>query len=190
VTLRGGSHLQGRLLEPAADREHGAAPTDFTKARFLTLDLSLEYPGLNGTVTVSKSEVLGLQKLKPFDPKELEARRTSAEAIERARKKEEQAAAEEPSPPPVPTAEAPAPSKKAHAPKSPTVLAKDLIAGLELYLKYPPSDGWGPEREQGIRLKLYRSQLPTLPEREFHEGFPLWMQARQLLDQWMSDGAK
>ena len=54
-------------LKPA-DPRVAPGPIDYSEASEVTIDLSLEYPGLNGTMTVAKKEIKEIRKLQNLDP--------------------------------------------------------------------------------------------------------------------------
>jgi hypothetical protein len=157
---------------------------DFEKEDFLTLDVRLEYPGLNGTMSVSKKDIREVRKLQKLDEatrkrleeehrkiKEIQAaeekvRRDgeaarSAEAakdIERTEKEEKEAAAKQ--------VEGKALLEK----------AEKLKAQEELLKQFPP-DQWNDERKQTI-LNKSQAKLPISPEeRAFLDKQAEWSEA-------------
>lgn len=68
VTFRSGNMIRGNLENRPADPRVPPAPIDYTVAGEITLDLSLEYPGLNGTMTISRKEIKEIRKLQSLDP--------------------------------------------------------------------------------------------------------------------------
>lgn len=157
---------------------------DFEKEDFLTLDVRLEYPGLNGTMSLSKKDIREVRKLQKLDEatrkrleeehrkiKELqsaeEKTRREAEAlrsaeaakdIERTEKEEKEAAA------------------KQDEGKALLDKAEKLKAQEELLKQFPP-DQWTEERKQTI-LNKSQAKLPISPEeRAFLDRQADWSEA-------------
>ncbi len=178
ITLRSGATLTGKLVAPAREAgEPAAGALDFTKEKALSLDMSIEYPGLSGTMTVRKDQIKSLRKVQNLTPDQVRKLEEEKRKIEEDRK----APKPPPAAPPPAEAEKPKPSPKPSAEDEAKKKEDQLKKGAALYAKFPPSD-WGPDRNAGIRLKLARSQALTPQEREFHEGFPLWDMHRQTLE--------
>src|SRR6185369_843405 len=57
ITFRSGNMLLGNLAPKPGDPRVAPAVVDYSAATEITLDLSLEYPGLNGTMTVPRKEI-------------------------------------------------------------------------------------------------------------------------------------
>ncbi|HXG61639.1 MAG TPA: hypothetical protein VNO22_09700 [Planctomycetota bacterium] len=201
VTFRSGNTITGLLAPPptaeppkkAPPRSGKAAPAeapapepvDFSKLSALTLDLSWEYPGLNGTLTIEKKDVRSIEKLQNLDPatlkrlaeekkkiqedlarqneelrKEAERREKEArELAERLRKEEEE-------------------KFKALGQEKELAEKLDRVKKYkEVLARFPPSAGWGPERLQEISRKAQLKLPVTLEERAFAENFQLWNEA-------------
>jgi len=169
VTFHSGSTITGTLIaRPGGPKVESV---DYTRERALMLDVSWDYPGLNGTMTIEKKEIAGVAKVRLLSPKEL------AELAAMKKRLAEEHAKPKPVEPPVPTE----PAKPAAPPKAdPPVdlkAAEELKKALEIYAKFPPPD-WNPERYTVIQLKKTRGQLPTPAEREFYEGYTLWQKGQ------------
>jgi len=158
ITFASGATLKGTVVKPTTPpREPG-----------LTLDLTWEYPGLNGTLTVPTQDIRGLRKLEALDA---EALRKVTEL--KRKMAQDQASTPATTKPPAPTAVKPAPK-----PEEPKAKGdEELQKALEIYAKFPEPD-WSPERRNAIRLKQYRGQVPTPQEREFLAGYDLWEKGR------------
>jgi len=159
ITFHSGSTIVGTLVAPPAKAEKGS----------LTLDVTLEYPELNGTMTVPKKEIKGVRKLRGLDP---ETKKKLAEMKKRIA--EENAKTPPPKPKPAATPE-PKPEPPVEEPKPKP--EEELKKAREFYEKFPAPD-WSEERYNAIRLKKLRGQLPTPTEREFEAGFELWKKGR------------
>jgi hypothetical protein len=169
----------GRLRSKVAD-----AKVDYSKEAFLTLDVSLEYPGLNGTMSLARKDIRDVRKLQKLDEatrrrleeeqkkiregqaadetarREFEARRTAdgKKELENA----EKAAAE---------ADAKADEAKALEDK-----AAKIKSGDDLLKQFPP-DQWNDERKQVI-LNKSQAKLPISPEeRAFLDKQAEWSEA-------------
>ena len=162
-----------------------AVSIDYSKEASLTLDLSWEYPGLNGTMTLLKDQIKAIQKLEKLDAamrhrveEEREKIRKQVEADDAERKAAEEARDQA----------AVDAAKKAEAEEKATAAAssegekvvqaaEELSKGLELLAKFPPPE-WGPEKLKEFQGKSVRRQILTPDEREFLEGFEQWLKAK------------
>lgn len=201
VTFRSGNTITGLLAAPpsaappkkvgprsakgASPEPPAGEPADFSKLPALTLDLSWEYPGLNGTLTIEKKDIRSIEKLQNLDPATLrrlaeekkkiqedlarqneerrqEAERREKEArelAERLRKEEEEKV------------------KSAGQEKELAEKLERVKKFKEILTRFPPSAGWGPERLQEISRKAQLKLPVTLEERAFAENFQLWSEA-------------
>jgi hypothetical protein len=177
ITFLSGATLTGRLVAPPrAPGEKVEAP-DYTRESALTLDVGTEYPGLNGTMTVRKSQLKSVRKLQNLDKKTLEEVERQKAILRK--QQEEEAGRAKPAPPAVEKPKPEEPKKPVPDPEAEKKKKEEeLKKGLELFGKYPPPD-WGPDRHTAIRLKILRGQVPTPGEREFYDGFALWQLGRQ-----------
>lgn len=169
----------GRLRAKAEE-----AKVDYSKEAFLTLDVSLEYPGLNGTLSIARKDIKELRKLQKLDEAtrrrlEEERRKISASqaADEDARREAELKRAE--------TARAEAEKEEKEAAEAKLkgseiealeAKAAKLKAADELLKQFPP-DKWGDEKIKEIGQKS-ASRLPITPEeRQFLEKHKEWVEA-------------
>lgn len=67
ITFRSGNTLLGNLSSKPTDPRVQPPPVDYSTATEVTLDLSLEYPGLNGTMTIPRREIKEIRKLQNLD---------------------------------------------------------------------------------------------------------------------------
>jgi hypothetical protein len=169
ITFHSTATITGTLVAPPGQPK--GESIDYGRAAALTIDLSWEYPGLTGTMTVEKKEIRSVRKLRLLNEKEtadlvqIKKRLAQANAKPAAPKPATPAAALEP---------APAPKPEPAKPDDAAVKAEqELKKALEIFAKFPPPD-WSPERYNAIRIKRVRGQVPTPTEREFFDGFSLW----------------
>lgn len=183
VTFHSGNAVIGNLVAPRT-RDPNDLPVDkidYTKINELVIDVSWEYPGLNGTITVRKHEIRELRALQKLDPTtqkrlreekervmaalaEREANRDEGERKKnemglRARKAARDAAA----------------AAKSVGTESEEIQrqADRLTEGLAIYARFPPPE-WGPEKLQVILAKNIRRVPLSLEERQFMEKIQLW----------------
>ena len=179
VTFHSGNTLNGTLVAP----DPKFKTIDYAKESVLTLDVSWEYPGVNGTMTVPRKEVKSVRRLRTLDEKTRrrleEVKKQMAEDAAR----EAQAKADAPPPPPKPQAKPkPDPAAEEAARKEAEERAKreaeELQRAKDFYAKYPPPY-WGPERHTMNIQKKARGQAFTLAEAEFEQGYPgVWDRGR------------
>ncbi len=163
---------------------------DYTRENALTLDLSWEYPGLNGTMTVLKDQIRGIRKLEALDPKTRERleeekkklaeqlvrdnddrRAAEEERDKRARDEADARQKEE--------------EKRAGAKDEIARVGKDaenLKKALELYRQFPPPE-WGSKRYKEISEKSTRKLPTTLDEREFLSNYETWLLAQKYYEE-------
>jgi len=174
VTFPSGATLTGKVVADPGAKEK-VESVDLGQRKAFTIDVSLEYPGLTGTMTILKSQIKAVRRIRNLDAKTLEE-------IERQRailkKQREEEAAKPKSPAPATEPAAPEPPKAPTDAKAGQKKLEDLKKGQELYAKYPPP-AWGPDRNTAIRLKIVRGQIPLPAEQEFHSGFSLWELGRR-----------
>jgi hypothetical protein len=170
ITFRSGSTIGGTLVAPRPKMQS----VDYAKESTLIMDVSLEYPGLSGTMTVPKGDIKSIRKLRiKIEPRPICDLRPSPKPAEEPPKP---AAPKPLTPPP-----APEPRPEAPADDAAKKAAEELRKAREFYARYPAPD-WSPERRNAIRLKTFRGQLPTPAEREFEAGFSLWEKGRPAKD--------
>jgi hypothetical protein len=159
ITFHSGATLAGTVTAPPPRSDPGA----------VTLDVTWEYPGLNGTMTVAKKEIRSIRRLRVLDDK---TKQQLAEMKKRIAEDPAQAPAPKPAPAPEPPPK-PEPVPDDQAKKE----AEELQRAREFYATFPAPD-WSEERRNAIRLKKFRGQVPTPAEREFEAGFELWKKGR------------
>ncbi len=174
VTFRSGNSITGQLASKPVDPRTPPTADDYAQATEITLDVSLEYPGLNGTLTIPKKEIKEIRKLQNLDPateKRIkdeiariqrqsaadEAARQAAEADrDKNNKKTREAAAK------IDETSAEAKNKGQAAVKD----LEDIQKGLDLLKRFPPGQ-FGPETAKSVADKSFL-KLPVTPaEREF-----------------------
>ena len=162
ITFHSGATLAGTLLAPPPKSDPGS----------LTLDVTWEYPGVNGTMTVARKEIKSLRTLRALDDK---TKQQLAEMKKRIAEDHAKAQAAKPAPVPAPEPPPiPSPVPDDRAKKE----AEELQKARDFYAKFPAPD-WSEERRNAIRLKKFRGQVPTPAEREFEAGFELWEKGRR-----------
>ncbi len=161
-----------------------AAKVDYSKEAFLTLDVSLEYPGLNGTLSLARKDIKELRKLQKLDEAtrrrlEEERRKISASqaADEDARREGEIKRSEA----------ARAEAEKAEKEAAEALLKGDEVKALEAkaaklkeaedLLKQFPPDKWSEERRQEIINKTQTRLVVTPEEKAFLEKSKEWADA-------------
>lgn len=183
VTFRSGNMILGNIAEKPGDPRVQQGTVDYAEATELTLDLSLEYPGLNGTMTIPKREIKEIRKLQNLDPatmkriqEEIKRIQSQTAADESARQSSESEKDK--------TAEAlrkKAEKAELDAQKDKDKGAQllkdfmDLQKGKDLLSRFPP-DKWGPQTAQQVADKALRKQPVTQDERDFldPENQRLW----------------
>ena len=179
ITFHSGNTLTGNLVAPPVKPdEKKVDKVDFIKAIALTLNISWEYPGLNGTMTIRKDQIKSVRKLRALDEATIkrlkqEIEKAKADLIQREGARQAAAAkriqeAEKAS------AEATAQDAAAERGKSELKRIDDLRKGLEVLAKFPPP-AWGPHKLQEIQAKNLNRLPMTLQEREFVQNIELWM---------------
>ena len=183
-----GFHGEDKLDEALGKFRAGSEneAVDFSKEPAITIDLGLEYPGLDGTMSIPKTEIRNLRKLQNLDEATLkrlieEKKRVKEEMAkeEASRRAEEQGR--------VSRAEAEAEAarktqeeKEASSGTIDSLIKKQerLDKGKLLLKKFPPPE-WGEHKIAEIAKKGV-NKLPVTPaEREFSENIKLWAEALQ-----------
>lgn len=168
VTFRSGATLSGTLVAPRPKTE----TVDYTREAALVLDVTWEYPGLNGTMSVPRTDVKSVRKMRVLDEKSRQ--RLAEMKVQIAAENAAAANAPKPAAPVVvPEKPVPAPAPDENAAKE----AEELKKALELFAKYAPPD-WGPERHTMILQKRARGQAPSLAEQDFDQNYELWLKGR------------
>jgi len=174
ITFRSGNAISGQLASKPADPRTPPGPEDYSTATQITLDVSLEYPGLNGTLTIPKKEIKDIRKLQNMDAatekrirEEIariqkqtaadEAARQSSEADRQKAAMKAKADREK-----IDEASADAKNKGQAAVKD----LEDIQKGMELLKRFPP-DKFGPQTAKEVADKSLLKIPVTPDEREF-----------------------
>lgn len=198
ITFRSGGTITGQLdrnpigqiPKPKAEDAPEEA-VDYSKEASLTVNLSWEYPGLDGTMTILKKEIKDIKKLQTLDKetmerlkkqkaqiqKDLEKQNFQNKADAKRRDKEAQAAAEKL-------------DVKARTDLDATALAAEEAKqaklaeeGAKLLKKFPPEAGWGPKKLDEIQQKSIRkNSIITPDETDFMQNYQLWIRAKDGLE--------
>jgi hypothetical protein len=168
ITFRSGNMLLGNLAPKPGDPRLIPAPVDYSTATEITLDLSLEYPGLNGTMTVYKREIKEIRKLQNLDAAtmkriqdemaRIKAQSAADDAERRAREAERDKAKEK--------LRDKARKDELEAEKDKDQGAKilkdfeDLQKGKKLLERFPP-DKYGPQTlKEAVEMGIRRQPVP------------------------------
>jgi len=166
VTFRSGATLGGTLVAPNPK----VTAVDYAKESALILDVTWEYPGLNGTMTVPKGDLKSVRKMRVLDEKT----RTMMEEAKK-RLAEENAT---PTAAPRPAAATPAPAPAKPPVAAPVDPKEELQKAVDFYAKFPPPY-WGPERHTMNLQKQARGQAWNAAEAEFEKDYlKLWEKGR------------
>lgn len=187
--FKGEADLTEALLLFRATAPRGPDVVDYLQEKSLTLDLSWEYPGLNGTLTISKDQIRAVHKLQALDPKtlaELEEEKKRLQAIIQQQDQERLALHEE--------------YERQAAKASEEALRREregregeeegarilkeaerLKQALEVYRRFPPPE-WGPQKLEDIRGRAVRKQPLSPDDQEFLRNIDLWMEAKSYYD--------
>src|SRR5262245_15568990 len=82
ITFRSGNMVMGTLARRPVDPRVKPPATDYSTVTELTIDVSLEYPGLNGTMTVPKKEIKEVRKIQSMDPTTMKRVREELQRIQ------------------------------------------------------------------------------------------------------------
>jgi hypothetical protein len=174
VTFRSGNMIQGQLTAKPADPRIPESAPDYSQAEEITLDVSLEYPGLNGTLSIARKEIKEIRKLQNLDPATM---KRIQEEIARIK---QQAAADDAARRAFEADREKAAKKQREeyekldqasegAKKKGQMAAKewdDIQKGLDLLKKFPPGQ-YGPDTAKQVADKALRKQPVTPAETEF-----------------------
>jgi len=197
ITFRSGGTITGQVVANPGMRKRLEAPgdtnkpqeVDYTKENEVTLDLSWEYPGLNGTMTILKREIKDLRKLQHLDQATLDRLRAEKRKIESqlAAQNAERRAAEKKRDEEARQAwlklEKAKREAERNAAKSGATADKldRLKKGMELMEKYPASE-WGSDKIKDIARRA-STKLPVTPdETEFVQNFDVIQEARSAVN--------
>lgn len=174
ITFRTGNTILGNLDSKPGDPRVKIGAIDYSTADEITLDLSLEYPGLNGTMSIMKKEIKEIRKLQALDPatmrriqdelKRIQAQTAADEASRRAsegdRDKAAKAARE--------AADKLNEKAKGEKEKGEALLKEfeELQKGNELLKRFPP-DKYGPQSLKEMADMAVRKQPVPADLREF-----------------------
>jgi hypothetical protein len=175
VTFRSGNTIQGSLdTKPVDPRTPPTSTEDYSQATEITLNVSLEYPGLNGTLTIPKKEIKEIRKLQNLDPatekrikeeiariqKQSAADEAARQASEADRDKNAKKAREDAEK--IDQSSAEAKDKGKAAVKD----LEEIQKGLDLLKRFPPGQ-FGPQTAKDVADKSFL-KLPVTPaERDF-----------------------
>jgi hypothetical protein len=176
ITFRSGNMIMGTLAHRPADPRVKQGAIDYSTVDELTLDVSLEYPGLNGTMTIYKKEIKEIRKIQSMDAatmkrvrEELQKIQQQSAADEAARKsaeaeKDKTAAAARDK------ADKDAEAERKDKDKGAAMIKdfNDLQKGKELLAKFPP-EKYGPHTLQEAIKKSSLKQPVSLDVQEFSD---------------------
>ena len=188
VTFRSGNQISGQLAAKPSDPRVPQESIDYSKASEITLDVSLEYPGLNGTLSIPRKEVKEIRKLANLDAatmkriqdeiNRIKAQAAADDAARRAGDAERDKLAKKA------REDADKIDKDLDSAKNKGQAAvkdlEDLQKGLELLKRFPPGQ-YGPETAKAVADKALRKQPVTPAETEFLDpkNYELWTKALQ-----------
>jgi hypothetical protein len=194
ITFRSGGTLTGNLdVNPIGRKpmpKGDGLPEeaiDYTKEASLTINLSWEYPGLTGTMTILKTEIKEIKRLQTLDKETMDRLRKQKAQIQKdlekqnlqlksdALKRDKEAQAEAKKVAEKSKSEQDAATKAADEAKN----AKMAEEAAKLMKKFPPEAGWGPDKLNEIQQKSARKNAPITPdETEFLQNYQMWVKAR------------
>ena len=186
VTFRSGNTIAGQLTNKPADPRLVQDKLDLSTVTEITLDVSLEYPGLNGTLSIPKMEIKEIRKLQNIDPETEKRIRAEIARIQQqsseddkirkqlederdAKAKKDRETADK-----LDKAASEAKNKGATTVKE----MEDIEKGLQLLKRFPP-DKFGPQTAKEVADKSLLKIPVTPDEREFldPETQRLWNKA-------------
>ena len=174
IMFRSGNTILGRLTTKPADPRLPSGAIDLSTATEVTIDVSLEYPGLNGTMTIPKKEIKEIRKLGNLDSNTMKKIQEEIQRIQKQAAEDEQArksseaerdklatAARE-------AADKENKEKEGDKEKGELLLKEfqDLQKGKELLQRFPP-DKYGPQTLKDMADMAVRKQPVPLDMREF-----------------------
>jgi len=186
IMFRSGNTILGKLTAKPADPRIPTGAVDYSAIPEVTIDVSLEYPGLNGTMTIPKKEIKEIRKLGNMDSVTMKKIQEEIDRIQKQVAEDEKArkSAEGERDKAADAAKAAADKEKKEKEadkKEGDELLKnfnDLQKGKELLQRFPP-DKYGPQTFKEMADMATRKQ-PVPPEmREFadEETQRLWKMA-------------
>jgi hypothetical protein len=194
ITFRSGGTLTGNLdVNPIGHKPRAKGDglpeeaIDYTKENSLTINLSWEYPGLTGTMTILKTEIKEVKRLQILDKETMDRLRKQKAQIQKdlekqnlqlradSAKRDKEALAEAKKLADKTKSEMDANAKAAEEGKN----AKLAEEAAKLLKKFPPEAGWGPDKLNDIQQKSTRKNaLITPDETEFLQSYQMWIRAR------------
>ncbi len=179
-------------LQDTLDQVRGGegSRVDYTKETHITIDMGLEYPGLNGTMTLPKRDIKEIRQLQKLDPatearlreakaqvrKDLEAQneaRRQAQAERDAKAREALEASER---------EDQEKTAAQNELKAAVDKAERIQKGQEFLKRFPPPE-WGPEKLKAIANKSLTRLPVTEDERLFSQVYEQWLEARKFQEE-------
>jgi hypothetical protein len=196
ITFRSGNMIMGSLARRPTDPRIKQPATDYATVTELTLDVSLEYPGLNGTMTIPKKEIKEVRKIATMDAttmkrvreelQRIQQQSASDEASRKSAESERDKAAK---------ADREKYDKELEANKSDKDKGAALLKefneqqdGKKLLERFPP-DKWKNALKE-IGDKSIRKQPLTIEEREFLEVQGAWAKALNAAEAEKKEGEK
>ena len=174
VTFHCGNTISGTLVASSAK----VSSLDYSKESVLVLDVTYEYPGLNGTMSVPKKELKSVRKLRVLDAKTKQRLDEIKAQIAADNAKPVEPKVETPVVTPVTKPETPDEAAKRAAAEKAKKEAEELKLAMDFYAKFP-SPYWGPERHTMDTQKRARGQAWSAAEAEFEKDYEkLWEKGR------------
>lgn len=180
VIFRSGNMITGKLTVKPGDPRVKVAEVDYAVATELTMDVTLEFPGANGSLSISRKEIKEVRKLQNLDAQTMKrmqeelAKVQEAARVDEEERKRNEKERDSKKPKPGDPADPAVPANPDG--KEPAVDADRLKKGLELLARFPAPE-WGPHRVQELAAKALRKQPITLTEKEFADNIGLWTEA-------------
>jgi hypothetical protein len=177
ITFRSGNTIMGNLTVKPADPRTPPSAFDLSAASEITIDVSLEYPGLNGTMTIPKKEIKDVRKLGNLDSATMKKIQEEMDRIRKQTAEDEKArkAAEGDRDKAASAArEANEKKDKEEADdkeKSGKILKEfqDLQEGKKLLQRFPP-DKYGPDTIKQMADMAFRKQPVPIDMKEFADS--------------------
>jgi hypothetical protein len=176
ITFRSGNMILGTLDNKPADPRVQTGTVDYSTVGEITLDVSLEYPGLNGTMTVAKKEIKEIRKIQNMDAATMKRIREELARIKQQAESDEASrqAAERERDKAAAAARAEAIKKEGEEKGDKETGDKlikafnDLQEGKKLLERFPP-EKYGPQTLKDMADMAVRKQPVPLDMREFAE---------------------
>lgn len=180
--LQSGERLEtgiGRLRAKVAEEK-----VDYATEAFLTVDVSLEYPGLNGTMSLARKDIKDVRKLQKLDDatrrrlEEEHRKIRDGQAADEAARRDAEKGRTDGALAEIDKAEKDAKEAelKADEVKALEEKAAKLKAGEELLKQFPP-DQWNEERLKDIGARIQAQLIVTADEKEFLLKQAEWAEA-------------